>query len=41
MLRASSMGRCIGKLPVVNILPKVNTQTDNLAKRTRTVAENG
>lgn len=25
----------------VKKIPKVNTQTDNLAKRTRTVAENG
>lgn len=26
---------------LANKIPKVNTQTDNLAKRTRTVAENG
>jgi len=32
---------CIFLYKKAHYLPKVNTQTDNLAKRTRTVAENG
>lgn len=31
----------MSEMPEMPEIPKVNTQTDNLAKRTRTVAENG